>query len=244
MFDPFRRTASTLINSAILNSNSRPSPNLLQNITMQQQIFRIAKYILLCTKIILVCSNGFINPIIKTEASHFAVFPLKAYNYSKFAMYLENHGRLGFWRKICHVKIHAPSKLAGVHAILKVAHCLLPFDGLQCAFLFLLFFLMLLLSCFWRIYKCIKMQLNSFSFERWLLVVTWYAQCGGDSLSKNHLYSHSHTYMYTYTHNGHATTYIQPHLYTYLRSFDLVLLTIIRMFVYIWCNNSWIKCLL
>lgn len=122
MFDLLRRVAS-LINSAIPNSNSQLSPNLLQNTTIQQQIFRIAKYIL-CTKIILVCSKGFINPIIKTEASHFAVFPLKTYNYSKFAMYLENHGGLQFSRKICHIKIHAPFKLAGVHVMLKVVHYL------------------------------------------------------------------------------------------------------------------------
>lgn len=165
MFDPLRRIASTLINSAIPNSNFQLSPTLLQNITIQQQqIFRIAKYIL-CTKIILVCSNGFINPIIKTEASRFAVFPLKTYNYSKFVMYLENHNQLGFWHKICRVKIHAPSILAGVHAISKVVHYLLPFYNLRCALLSLLFFL-ILLSYFWQIYKHIKMQLNSLSFER------------------------------------------------------------------------------
>lgn len=105
VFDSFRRTASTLINSAILNSNSQLNSNLLQNIMIQQQIFRIVKYILLCTKIILVCSNGFVNPIIKTEVSRFIVFPLKTYN-SKFATYLENHRRLGFWRKVCRVKIY------------------------------------------------------------------------------------------------------------------------------------------
>lgn len=164
MFDRFRRTASTLISSAILNSN--PTPSLLQNITMQQQIFRIVKYILLSTKIILVCNNGFIDPTIKTEISHFAVFPSKTYSRSKFVMYLETHGRLEFLRKICRVKTHAPSILAGVHAISKAARCLLPFYNSRCAILYLLFFPMLLLSCFWQIYKCIKMQLDSLSFER------------------------------------------------------------------------------
>lgn len=129
---------------------------------IQQQIFRIAKYILLCTKIILVCNNGFVDPIIKTEVSRFTVFPLKTYN-SKFAMYLENHGRLGFWRKkLCRAKIRAPSLLAGVHAMSKVAH----YD-LRYALLSPLFFLMLLLLlCFWQICKCIEMQLDSLSFER------------------------------------------------------------------------------
>lgn len=163
MFDRFRRTASTLISSAILNSN--PTPRLLQNITMHQQLFRIAKYILLSTKIILVCNNGFTDPTIKTEVSHF-VSPSKTYSRSKFVMYLEKHGRLEFWRETCRVKIHAPSILAGVHAISKAARCLLPFYNSRCATLYLLFFLMLLLSCFWQIYECIKMQLDSLSFER------------------------------------------------------------------------------
>lgn len=164
MFDRFGRTASTLISSAILNNN--PTPSLLQNITMQQQIFRIAKYILLSTKIILVCNNGFFDPTSKTEVSHFAVSPSKTYSRSKFVMYLEKHERLEFWRKICCVKTHAPSILAGVHAISKAARCLLPFHNSRRAILYLLFFLMLLLSCFWQIYKCIKMQLDSLSFER------------------------------------------------------------------------------
>lgn len=142
---------------------------------MQQQICRIAKYILLSTEIILVCNNsGFVDPVTKTELSHFAVSPTtKVYNHIKFAMYLENYyyGGLGSWRKICRVRTHAPSILAGVHAISKAARCLLPFHDSRCA-LYLLFFLMLLLlSCFWQIYKCIKMQLDPLSFERWFVVI-------------------------------------------------------------------------
>lgn len=111
MFDPFRRTSSTLINSSIPNSNYQQSPNPLQNIMIQQQIFRIAKYIL-CTKVILVCSGGFINLIIKTEVSYFIVFRLKN-SYSKFAMYLE---RITEDYDLSRLKVHAPSILAGVHA--------------------------------------------------------------------------------------------------------------------------------
>lgn len=171
MSNPSGGPASTLISSAILNG--KPTPSLLQNITMQQQIYRIAKYILLCTKIILVCNSGFIDPVTKTEVFHFAVSPAKAYNHSEFAMYLENYGRLGPRCKISRVKTHAPSILAGVHAISKAARCLLPFHDSRCALLYLLFFLMLLLlSCFWQIYKCIKMQLDPLSFERRLLMVT------------------------------------------------------------------------
>lgn len=135
---------------------------------MQQQICRIAKYILLCTKIILVCNSGFVDPVTKTEVSHFAVSPSEMYNRSKFAMYLENHGGLGPWRKISRMRTHAPSILAGGHAISKAARCLLPFHDTRCALLYLLFFLMLLLlSCFWQIYnKRIKMQLDPLSFER------------------------------------------------------------------------------
>lgn len=134
---------------------------------MQQPIYRIAKYILLCTEIVLVCNSGFIDHVTKTELSHFAVSPSKAYNHSKFAMYLEDYGGLGSWRKIFRVRTHAPSILAGVHAISKAARCILPFnDHSRCALLYLLFFLMLQLSCFWQICKYIKMQLDLFSFER------------------------------------------------------------------------------
>lgn len=167
MFDPFRRTASSnLISSAILNLNN-PISNLLQNIAMQQQIFRIAKYILLHTRIILICNNGLIDdPIVKTEVSNFALSLSKIYNHSKFAMYLVYHGRLGFWHKIYHMRIHAPSILAGVHAISKTASRSFPFYDSRCVPLYLLFFLMLLLlSYFWQIYKCIKMQLDSLSFD-------------------------------------------------------------------------------
>ena len=43
----------------------------------------------------------------------------------------------------------------------------------------------------------------------------------------------------THTHSTYVLT-----LNMYLRPLDLVLLTMIKMFVYIWYNDSWIKCLL
>lgn len=172
MFDSFRRNASSnLISSAILNINN-PISNLLQNIAMQQQTFRIAKYILLHTRIIiLICNdNGLIDdPIVKTEVSNFALSPSKMYNHSEFAMYLVYYGRLGFWHKIYHMTIiHAPSILAGMHAISKRASRSFPFYDSRCVPLYLLFFLMLLLlTYFWQIHKCIKMQLDSLSFHNY-----------------------------------------------------------------------------
>lgn len=164
MFNLFRRTASTVISTAILSS--KPISSLLQNITMQQQIYRIINYIFLCIKIILVCNNGVIDPIDKTEIFHFTVSTLKICNRSKFLMYLDDR-KLRFWRNIYRVRVHAPSILAGVHAISKASRCLLSFDESRCIIIYLLFFLMLLLlPCFWQIHKCIKIQLDSLSFER------------------------------------------------------------------------------
>lgn len=160
------------------------------------------------------------------------------YNHSKFAMYLVYHGRLGFWHKICHMRIHAPSIWAGVHAISKTTGRSFPFYDSRCVPSYLLFFpMLLLLSYFWQIYKCIKMQLDSFIW--WKIIICGYTICAVvEILSKPPICIHIHSCTQT-----HKWTYTQSYLY--LRPFSLVLLTMIKkMFVYIWYHNSWIKCLL
>lgn len=153
-------------------------------------------------------------------------------------------------------KVRAPSILVGVHV---------PFNTFVirllsfCNLWFMRYHPLLTLprmSRSWENRKCVQMRLDHVtSFGRWSSVTTrdimvktmrskkttrTFASRTRASVRRRarSRFIHIPTYIHAYTHGGHR------HLYMYLRPLGLVLLTMIKMFVYIWYNDSWIKCLL